>query len=158
MTQHSRHNPAHNPRHNPATWEMRLLHALSYELILLLIGAPILSAVFKLSLQHSGQVWLLMSAIAMLWNMIFNSAFEKIEQHFALQRSFWVRLCHAVGFEGGLLVFTVPIIMGQMKLTFWSALKLDIVMALVIMVYTFIFQWLYDVILACYTVHKNARR
>lgn len=154
MTQHSGHNLALNAK----TWQMRLLHALSYELMLLLIGAPILSTVFNLSLQHSGQVWLLMSAIAMLWNMIFNSAFEKIEQHFALQRSFWVRLCHAVGFEGGLLLFTVPIIMWQMKLTFWSALKLDIVMALAIMVYTFIFQWLYDVILTRYTVLKNARR
>lgn len=129
--------------------KQRIIHALSYELILLVIGTPILSWVLNKDLSHTGVLWVVMSVIAMLWNMCFNAVFERFERRMNWQvRTIAVRVVHAIGFEGGLLLFTVPIIAWMMQISLWQALLLDIALAICIVVYTFIFQYCYDQIMA----------
>ena len=128
--------------------KQRIVHATCYELILLVIGTPILGLILGTSLSHTGMLWIMMSVTALVWNMIFNHGFEKFEvKQGWKQRTVKIRILHAVGFEGGLLLFTVPMIAWMMNMTLWQALWLDIGLALAIMVYTFIYQWCYDVIL-----------
>ena len=57
-----------------------------------------------------------------------------------------MRILHAIGFEGGLLIATVPMIAYMMQMTVIDAFILDIGLTLCILVYTFIFQWCYDYI------------
>lgn len=135
---------------NQVQLKHRIIHALSYEAILFILGTPILSWVLNKDLAHTGVLWVIMSVIAMLWNMVFNFGFEKIEYKMQWERTFSVRVLHAIGFEGGLIIFTVPIIAWMMDISFWQALILDIALAMCIVVYTFIFQWCYDAIMAKY--------
>lgn len=137
--------------------KQRMIHALCYELILLVIGTPILSLILQKSLAHTGVLWVMMSVTAVIWNMIFNHGFEKFELAQGWHtRTIRVRILHAIGFEGGLLLFTVPMIAWMLDMTLWQALWLDIGLAMSIMVYTFIYQWCYDSIMARYFSAKQS--
>ncbi|WP_336942959.1 chlorhexidine efflux PACE transporter AceI [Acinetobacter modestus] len=124
----------------------RLIHAISYEVILLVIIAIALSFIFSMPLEVTGILGVIMAVISVIWNMIFNYYFEKVEHKYQWKRTIPVRILHAIGFEGGLMLATIPIIAYMMKMSFIDALILDFGLTMCILVYTFIFQWCYDVI------------
>lgn len=123
----------------------RIIQAISYEVILLALFVPIISLVFKKEIVTSISLGIILMVIALLWNIIFNFLFEQWEkrQH-ATHRLIKHRIYHAVGFEGGLMIITVPILAWFLQLGIWQTIVLDIGVTLAIMVYTFIFQWAFD--------------
>ncbi|KJV45049.1 hypothetical protein CAP42_05855 [Acinetobacter indicus] len=124
----------------------RLIHALSYELILLVIIALALSLIFKMPLEVTGSLGVAMAVTSVLWNMLFNHFFEKFEARRQLKRTVKVRILHAIGFEGGLMLATIPMVAYAMQMSLPEAFLLDLSLSLCILVYTFIFQWGYDAI------------
>ena len=124
----------------------RLIHAISYEVILLVIIAIALSFIFSMPLEVTGILGVIMAVISVIWNMIFNHYFEKVEHKYQWKRTIPVRILHAIGFEGGLMLATIPIIAYMMKMSFIDSLILDFGLTMCILVYTFIFQWCYDLI------------
>ncbi|APR70086.1 MULTISPECIES: chlorhexidine efflux PACE transporter AceI [Acinetobacter] len=124
----------------------RLIHAIVYEVILLVIIAIALSFIFDMPMEVTGTLGVFMAVVSVIWNMIFNNYFEKIEHKYNWERTVPVRILHAVGFEGGLLIATVPMIAYMMNMTIVEAFILDIGLTLCILVYTFIFQWCYDTV------------
>ncbi|WP_019520110.1 PACE efflux transporter [Faucicola boevrei] len=84
------------------------------------------------------------SLIAMIWTFVYNIVFDKIFTGEKLARPVWVRVVHIVGFEGGLLCFTLPLVMWVMSIGLWQAFLLDISLTVLILVYGFIFYWVYD--------------
>ena len=78
--------------------------------------------------------------------MLFNHFFEKFEARRQLQRTVKVRILHAIGFEGGLMLATIPMVAYAMQMSLPEAFLLDLSLTLCILVYTFIFQWGYDAI------------
>ncbi|KAA8734982.1 chlorhexidine efflux PACE transporter AceI [Acinetobacter qingfengensis] len=129
----------------------RIIHAVCYELILLIIGTPLLSLFLKQNLTHTTILWIIMSITSVFWNMFFNFGFEKLETRAGwTERTVMIRILHAIGFEGGLLIFTVPMIAWMLNMSLFHALLLDIGLALSIVIFTFIYQWCYDVIMQRY--------
>lgn len=124
----------------------RLIHALSYELILLVIIALALSLIFKMPLEVTGSLGVVMAVTSVLWNMLFNHFFEKFEARRQLKRTVKVRILHAIGFEGGLMLATIPMVAYAMQMSLPEAFLLDLSLTLCILIYTFIFQWGYDAI------------
>lgn len=124
----------------------RIIHALSYEIILLVIIAIALSFIFKVPLEVTGGLGIAMAVTSVIWNMIFNHYFEKMERRRQLTRTFKVRVFHAIGFEGGLMLLTIPMVAYAMEMSIFEAILLDLSMTTCILVYTFIFQWCYDAI------------
>ena len=122
----------------------RIIHALSYEIILLVIIAIALSFIFKVPMEVTGTLGIAMAVTSVIWNMIFNHYFEKFEAKRKLKRTFGVRVLHAIGFEGGLMLATIPMVAYAMHMTLWQTILLDFSMTMCILVYTFIFQWCYD--------------
>lgn len=122
----------------------RIVHALSYELILLLMIAVALSFIFNLPLELTGGLGIAMAITSVLWNMLFNHYFEKFEAKHGLKRDIKVRILHAIGFEGGLMLATIPMVAYALQISLWQAIVLDFAMTLCILVYTFVFQWVYD--------------
>lgn len=122
----------------------RIIHALTYEIILLVIIAIALSLIFKMPLEVTGALGIIMAVTSVVWNMVFNHFFEKFEAKRQLKRTIGVRILHAVGFEGGLMLATIPMVAYAMDMTLWQAIVLDFSLTLCILVYTFIFQWCYD--------------
>lgn len=124
----------------------RIIHALTYEVILLVIIAVVLSFVFEAPMEVTGTLGIAMALTSVVWNMIFNHFFEKYEAKHQLKRTVLVRICHAIGFEGGLMLATIPMVAYALNMPIWQAILTDLSMTLCILVYTFIFQWCYDFI------------
>lgn len=122
----------------------RMIHALSYETILLVIIAIALSFIFEMPMEVTGSLGVAMAVTSVIWNMTFNHFFEKFEAKRKLKRTIGIRLLHAIGFEGGLMLATIPMVAYALKMPIWQAILTDLSMTLCILVYTFVFQWCYD--------------
>lgn len=122
----------------------RIIHALSYEIILLVIIAVALSFIFHMPLEVTGSLGIAMAVTSVIWNMIFNHFFEKFEAKRKLKRTVMVRIFHAIGFEGGLMLATIPMIAYALQMQIIEAILLDFSLTMCILIYTFIFQWCYD--------------
>ncbi|PKO35024.1 MAG: hypothetical protein CVU34_05465 [Betaproteobacteria bacterium HGW-Betaproteobacteria-7] len=90
----------------------------------------------------------IIAAVAGLWNALYNTAFDWIEGRFtgrpADHRPLLLRAAHAVGFEGGLLLISLPIIIYWTGMGWLAALIADIGLALAYVAYAFVFNLLYD--------------
>ena len=124
----------------------RLIHAISYEGILLVIIAIALSFIFDMPMEVTRTLGVFMAVVSVFWNMIFNHYFEKVEHKFNWERTIPVRILHAIGFEGGLKLATIPMVAYAMEMSILQAILLDLGMTSCILVYTFVFQWCYDLI------------
>lgn len=134
----------------------RIVHALSYEIILLVIIAIALSFIFDMPMEVTGTLGIVMAVTSVFWNMTFNHFFEKFEAKRQLKRTVGVRILHAIGFEGGLMLVTIPMVAYAMQMSIGQAILLDFSMTMCILVYTFIFQWCYDHIEMQLGVRVNA--
>lgn len=89
-----------------------------------------------------------LAAIAALWNGAYNTGFDWIEGRrtgrTADRRPFAVRCLHACGFEGGLLLLTLPVIVWWTALPWIDALIADIGLALAYTAYALLFNLGYD--------------
>lgn len=122
----------------------RIFHAILFEVL-----AVILTVIgFSLFTSHNTGaltgVVILISLIAMVWNFIFNWVFDKFFTASRETRNFKIRLIHTLLFEGGLLCMTLPLVAYILKISLWQAFILDVAMTLFIIIYTLIFNWIYD--------------
>ncbi len=85
------------------------------------------------------------SAVAVVWNLAFNTLFEAWESRQATRgRSVARRMAHALGFEGGLAAILVPLFAWWLGVGLWEALVMDAALLLFFLVYTFVFNWSFD--------------
>ena len=134
----------------------RLVHALLFEGLAVLLFSPLVALVSGKSLAHSGALTLMMSFVAVLWNMLFSAGFESLERRRGWRRTLRLRLAHACLFELGLIAALVPMIAWWMQVDLLQALMLDIGLVLLFLPYTLTFNWLYDryrsQVMACWRV------
>ncbi|SCK06934.1 multidrug/biocide efflux PACE transporter [Vogesella sp. LIG4] len=126
------------------TLRERIFHAVLYEACAMAMLVPLGSWLAGADLGHMGALALMMSSIAMLWNMLFNTLFERLERRYGWRRTPSVRCLHAIGFEGGMLLLTIPVIAWWLQCNLWQALMMDIGVLLFFLVYTYLFNWSYD--------------
>ncbi|MFZ6046516.1 multidrug/biocide efflux PACE transporter [Pseudomonas sp. CR3202] len=126
----------------------RGFHALAFEGLAVLLTAPVLSLVLGKSLAHMGALTLMFSTVAMLWNMLFNSLFDRAQRRLGFQRTLRVRVCHALLFELGLIVALVPLAAWWLSIGLVEAFLLDIGLLLFFLPYTLAFNWTYDTLRA----------
>ena len=122
----------------------RFFHALAFELLAIAICAPLGAWLLGYSLAHIGLLTLMISLVAMTWNMIFNAIFDRVQRRLGFERTLVARALHAVLFEIGLLLAVVPLAAWWLKIGLWEAFVLDIGIALFFLPYTFCFNWAYD--------------
>lgn len=124
-------------------WE-RVFHAVLFEFFAIIFTVILTSWLTDHSTEALTSVIVLISVIAMVWNFIFNWLFDKIVTGERVKRGLGIRILHSVLFEGGLLIFTLPLVMYMLNITLWHAFVMDIGMTLFVLVYSVIFNWIYD--------------
>lgn len=123
----------------------RVVYVGLYEAIAVVAAGTALAFMSGQGLMHSGALAVVMSGVAVIWNVVFNHFFERWESRQAVRgRSFARRAAHALGFEVGLLLLLVPVIAWWLEVSLWQALWMDIGMALFFLGYTFVFNWCFD--------------
>ncbi len=122
----------------------RLFHAVLFEILAIFISV----LAVKLTTTHQTVAVTLMivliSLIAVVWNFIFNWLFDRIFTGVREQRTLRLRAFHTLTFEGGLLLFTLPVVAYMLQISWWNAFLTDIGLTLLIVIYTFFFNWAYD--------------
>jgi len=116
-----------------------------YELIAIVIASTGLAAGAGASLERAGAMAVASSVIAVVWNLVYNTLFERWEARQVVRgRSVRRRMAHAIGFELGFLVVLVPLFAWWFGIGLHHALALEIGLALFFLVYTFAFNWTFD--------------
>lgn len=91
---------------------------------------------------------LVLALLAALWNGGYNSLCDWFESRVAGRtadrRPGWLRLAHALGFEGGFIVISLPVVAWWTGMDWLSALLADLALALAYVCYAFMFNLGYD--------------
>ncbi|KVU93673.1 hypothetical protein WK75_12080 [Burkholderia ubonensis] len=123
----------------------KITQAILYEAIAIACISPAIAALFGEGLVYSGALSATMSAIALLWNMLYNTLFERWEAtRVQRTRTLGRRIIHACGFEGGLIFILVPVVAWWLDISWFDAFLVDLGLFAFFFCYAFVFQWAFD--------------
>ncbi len=124
----------------------RLRHAIGFELIGLLIAAPLASWATGIHLNHMGPLAIFFSLLATGWNYVYNLGVDKLLLKYQghTYKSMWQRVIHTLGFEGGLLLVAMPVMSLWLGISLLEAFVLDLGFVAFYLVYAFVYNLSYD--------------
>ena len=134
----------------------RLLHALCFEIVAVVLCAPALAWIMGKPLLHMGVLTAAISLVAMVWNVIYNALFDRAERARGWERTPKVRALHAIGFEVGLVLAVVPMAAWSLSISLWDAFLLDIGLLLFFLPYTYLYNLGYDRLRAAWFARRGA--
>ncbi|MFG6593332.1 PACE efflux transporter [Sulfitobacter sp. 1A13368] len=126
----------------------RIRHALSFEIIALLIVTPASAWLFDKPIGHIGVVAVVSASIATGWNYAYNLGFDHALRRLrgTVKKTVPIRVLHAVSFEIGLLFVLLPFIAWYLEISLREAFLIDVSLAVFYLIYAFVFNWIYDVL------------
>ena len=124
----------------------RLRHAIGFELIGLLIAAPLASWATGIHLNHMGPLAIFFSLLATSWNYVYNLGVDKLLLKYQghTYKSMWQRVIHTLGFEGGLLLVAMPVMSLWLGISLLEAFVLDLGFVAFYLAYAFVYNLSYD--------------
>jgi uncharacterized membrane protein len=125
--------------------QRRILQACLYEGIAIAVVTPTLALFFSHPPGSALLLAVVMSSIALAWNYVFNSLFERWEARQSVKgRSARRRLVHGLGFEGGLAIILMPVMAYWLDISLWAAFVADLGLLAFFFAYTVAFTWAFD--------------
>ncbi len=122
-----------------------MLQAILYEVVAIAFVAPVLSLAFDKPPTSTVALAAVLSTIALAWNYVFNTFFERWESRQSSKaRSFARRLAHATGFEGGLVILLVPVMSLWLDISPMEAFLANLGLLVFFFVYALAFTWVFD--------------
>ena len=118
-----------------------------YEIVGLILAVPLAAWGFGTDLVETGVLGIFFSILAMIWNMIYNHYFDIVllkNGRNPAQRGFWLRAVHALLFEAGFIIVSVPAIAWWLSLSLLKALAMDLGFTFFYIGYTYVYNWVYD--------------
>jgi uncharacterized membrane protein len=123
----------------------RVVQAVLYEVVAVAVVAPTMAWMFDHPAASAFLLSLVLSSIALAWNVVYNGLFERWEARQVVKgRSLARRVAHGLGFEGGLVLILVPVMSLWLDISWWQALVADLGLVLFFFVYTIVFTWCFD--------------
>ncbi|TNF69193.1 MAG: PACE efflux transporter [Gammaproteobacteria bacterium] len=127
--------------------KVRIIHMVLFELFGILIFAPFAALVLAENILTVGTLGIVISLIAMIWNFIYNIIFDKIEANLGknrFERTPVIRVLHALLFEGGLLIATIPLVAIWLNMSLLQAFITDIAFVVFYLIYAYVYNWCFD--------------
>ena len=123
----------------------RLTYVIVFEIIAIISSTFVLMKLSGSDAAESLPVAVMVSLAAVIWNFLYNTAFEVWERrkHVA-KRTLFIRSMHALGFEGGLVLICLPLYMIWYDVGLIKAFMMEAALLLFFLVYTFIFTLGFD--------------
>lgn len=125
--------------------QRKIVYVSLYELFAIAISSAGLALLSDSGLGHASVAAVAASAIAVVWNLVYNTLFERWEARQAVKgRGVARRIAHALGFEAGLVVMLVPLFAWWLGVSLWQAFVLDLGLIVFFLVYTYVFNLGFD--------------
>ena len=112
----------------------RFFHAILFEILAILISILAVKLVSHYPTTKTTLIIVLISLIAVIWTMLCNWIFDLFFTAPRETRTIPLRICHTLVFEGGLLLFTLPMIVYVMNIGWQEAFLMDIGLTLLILI------------------------
>lgn len=123
----------------------RVIFVAGYEILSVLATVLVLGSLLGHGGGQATLTAILLSTTATVWNYAWNTIFERAERRFGWTgRGPLVRVIHAIGYEGGVLVFTIPLVAFMLGVSFIEALIIESSMLVFFLVFTFVYSWVFD--------------
>jgi uncharacterized membrane protein len=123
----------------------RVVYIVLFEAFAIAFTGIALAASSDQPARVAGALAVASSVVAVIWNFVYNWAFERWESRQATKgRGMVRRTAHAVGFEAGLVVLLVPLFAYGLQISLWHALVYDIGLVVFFLVYGFVFNLAFD--------------
>lgn len=133
----------------------KLVYVAFYESIALTVVSATL-LILGHSLTHASVASVVISILAVSWNILWNTLFERWE---ASQpdptRTVLRRIAHAIGFEIGLVLAIVPPLAWWLQISLWDALVMDLGLVVFFLIYTYVFTLVFDTVFGLPLAAKN---
>jgi len=126
------------------TLTTRIVHALGFEFFALLLCAPTIALLMDKPLMSAGLLTLAISVTATLWNMLYNVMFDRLQARLGFQRTPLVRIAHALGFEGGLILAVVPAAAWWLSISLVEAFLMEVGLLVFLLPYTYLYNLGFD--------------
>lgn len=125
----------------------RIVYLTLFEGLGILITGTSFASLAGSGMDRAGAAAVFTSLVAVVWNAVYNWLFERWEVRQTQRgRSPLRRVMHAVGFEGGLVIFLVPMIALTLRVPLVEAFVMDIGLTVFFLVYAYIFNLIFDAI------------
>lgn len=125
--------------------QRKIVYVTSFEILAILSSSALLKLLSQTPMLAAGITAVASSAIAMLWNLVYNTAFEAWEARQSRRgRSFLRRACHVLGFEAGLVTMLVPLFAWTLGVGWVEALFLNAALILFFLAFGFLFNLAFD--------------
>lgn len=123
----------------------KIVYVSLYELFAIAASSAGLALLSDSGLGHASVAAVAASAIAVVWNLAYNTLFERWEARQATKgRGVARRIAHALGFEAGLVFMLVPLFAWWLGVSLWQAFVLDLGLIVFFLVYTYVFNLGFD--------------
>ena len=122
----------------------RVFHAITFELLALAMIIPLSRWVTNKDAAELTLIGVGMSLFVVVWNYFYNSVFDRWFGAERQQRGLIVRVLHTLGFEGGVIVLTLPVVAWVLQITWLQALALEAGFLIFFLFYAMAFNYGYD--------------
>lgn len=122
----------------------RFFHAVGFEVLAILTVSPLAAWAMGKPLFQMGALAIMLSSVALVWNMIYNAVFDRLLPRDKVKRGLLIRVLHALGFEGGFILIGLPIAAMMLGIGLWQALLLEVAFFLFFLPYTMAYNWIWD--------------
>ncbi|KFC06190.1 hypothetical protein GTGU_02711 [Trabulsiella guamensis ATCC 49490] len=146
----------HDALHSRTLLE-RIFHAVCFEGIATAILAPTAAWLMQRSVVEMGGLSILLATLAMVWNIIYNAAFDKLWPVIRVVRTTRVRALHALGFECGFIIIGVSVVALVLGVSLVQAFMLEMGFFLFFLPYTMLYNWIYDALRLRVIKHRQRR-
>lgn len=126
------------------TVKMRFLQAVIFEAVAICTLSPLAAWMMNKPLFQMGGLAFILSALALVWNMVYNSTFDYFCPRAKVKRTLFLRIMHALGFEGGFILIGLPVVAWWLNIGLRAAFLMEVAFFLLFLPYTFLFNWLWD--------------
>lgn len=123
----------------------RIVFVAGYEGLSVLFTVVVLSALLGHGGGESTLTAILVSTTATIWNYAWNTMFEAYERRRGVTgRGVRVRALHALGYEGGVLLFTIPLVALMLGVGLLEAFLIEGGLLVFFLVFTVVYTWAFD--------------
>lgn len=126
-------------------FKRRIVYVIVFEIVAIISSTFVLMKLSNSDASDSLPVAMMVSLAAIIWNFVYNTAFEAWERRRRIvNRTLWIRSAHAFGFEGGLVLICLPLYMIWYDVGLVKAFMMEVALLLFFLVYTFTFTLIFD--------------